>query len=70
MFLHSIIYLFNREINKHFITTLDNTNNVKFSLNNFLNFDPIKNYFKSHIFPCMNGTILNITFKFTAELNM
>jgi hypothetical protein len=70
VFLHSITYFSNKEINKHFVTTLGNTNDVKFSLNNFLDFDPIKIYFKSHVLSYLNGKILNITFKFTVGLNI
>jgi hypothetical protein len=69
-FLHSKTFLPNTDINKHFIATLGDTDDVKFSLNNFLNFDPIKKYFKSHVFSCINGMILDITFKFTAKFNM
>jgi hypothetical protein len=52
------------------LTILDDTNDVKFSLNNFLDFDSIINHLKSRVFSCKNGTILDITFKFFAEPNM
>jgi hypothetical protein len=70
MFLHSVTCLPVKDINKHFIFNLGNTNDIKFSLNNFLNFDLIINYSKSCVFYCANRTILNITFKFIVELNM
>jgi hypothetical protein len=41
---------------------LSDTDSVNFSLNNLLDFDPIKNFF--------NRMILDITFKFFAELNV
>jgi hypothetical protein len=71
VFLHSITHLSIGDTNKHFIFNLDDTNNVMFSLTDFLDFDPIKNYFyKLYVLSCMNGTILDITFKFMAGLNM
>jgi hypothetical protein len=69
-FLHSITCLPIKDINKQFIFNLGDTNNVMFSLNDFLDFNPINNYFKSCIFSCMNGTIQDITFKFMVRLNM
>jgi hypothetical protein len=69
-FLYSITYPSNKEINKYSINSLGDTNNVKISLNNFLDYDSIKIYFKLHIFPHTNRIILNITFKFIAKLNM
>jgi hypothetical protein len=69
-FLHSVICLPIKNINKQLINTLDDTDDVKFSLYNILNFDLIKNSFKSCISPCKNGTIFSITFKFIARLNM
>jgi hypothetical protein len=51
-------------------TFLYDTNDINISLYNILNFNTIKTYFKSYIFFCTNGTILNITFKFSTELNM
>jgi hypothetical protein len=41
-----------------------------FSLNDFLDFNPINNYYKSRVFPCANGKILDITFKFKTGSNM
>jgi hypothetical protein len=38
-FLHNVTCFSNIEINKHFINILGDTNNIKFSLNNFLNFN-------------------------------
>jgi hypothetical protein len=70
VFLHNVTCFSNKNINKYFNNILDDTNDVSFSLNNFLNFNLIKNYLKSHIFPYMNETILNITFKFIVGLNM
>jgi hypothetical protein len=70
VFLHSVIYLSNIDVNKQFDTTLGNTYNAKLSLNNFLDFNLITNHFKSHISPSKNGTILDITFKFIAGSNM
>jgi hypothetical protein len=69
-FLYSIICFTNKEINKHLYNQLGNTNDIMFSLTNFLDFDPITIFFMSHIYPCINEIILNITFKFTAEFNM
>jgi hypothetical protein len=70
-FLHSVTSLPIKDINKQFIFNLGNTYDVKFSLIGFLDFDPIKNYYcKSRVLFCANGTILDITFKFLAELNM
>jgi hypothetical protein len=70
-FLHSVTYLPIKNTNKQFNFNLGDTNDVMFSLNDFLDFDPIKNYFvKSCVFFCTNGTILNITFKFMARHNM
>jgi hypothetical protein len=70
-FLQSVTSLPIKDINKHFIFNLDDTNNVKFSLIDFLNFDLIKNYYyKSYVLFCANGMILDITFKFLAEYNM
>jgi hypothetical protein len=66
VFLHSITCLPNKDINKHLVNTLGNTDDVKFSLKIFLNFNLIKNYFKLHISSSKNRTILNITFKFIA----
>jgi hypothetical protein len=58
-FLHSVICLSIKDINKQFIFNHD-----------FLDFNLISKYFKSHVFPCMNRTILDIIFKFIAGLNM
>jgi hypothetical protein len=69
-FLHSITYLSNKDINKQFDATLGNTNNAKFSLHNFLDFNPIKNNNKLHVYFCTNGIILDITFKFIVEYNI
>jgi hypothetical protein len=70
-FLHNVICLPIKDNNKHFIFNLGNTNDVIFSLNDFLDFDPIKIYYcKSRVLSCVNGTILEITFKFMVGLNM
>jgi hypothetical protein len=69
-FLHSITHLPIKDTNKHFIFNIGDTNDVMFSLTDFLDSDPIKSYFKSHVLSCTNGTIQDITFKFTTELNM
>jgi hypothetical protein len=69
VFLHSITCFSNKKINKHFDIILDNIDDV-ISLSNLLDFDLIKNYLKLHIFPYINRMILDITFKFIAELNM
>jgi hypothetical protein len=42
MFLHSVTCLSNKNINKHFNNSIGNSNNITFSLNNFLDFDPIR----------------------------
>jgi hypothetical protein len=61
MFLHSVIYFSIKDTNKHFIFNLGDTNDIMFSLTNFLDFDSIKNYFyKSRILSCVNRTILDI----------
>jgi hypothetical protein len=52
------------------INTLGDTNDVKFSLYNILDFDLIKNNFKSRIFSCKNRMIFSSTFKFIARLNI
>jgi hypothetical protein len=58
-FLHSIICLPIKDLNKYFIFILGNTNNVIFSLNNFLKFDSINSYYlKSRVFSRMNGMIV------------
>jgi hypothetical protein len=44
-FLHSITCSLNKKINKQF-NIISDTNDVNISLNNLLNFDLIKNYFK------------------------
>jgi hypothetical protein len=64
-FLYSVTCSFNKKINKHFNNKLDNTNNVKFSLNSLLDFDLIKNHNKLCICFCTN-----ITFKFMVGLNI
>jgi hypothetical protein len=70
-FLHSVTCLPIKDLNKQFIFNLDNTNDIMFSLNEFLDFDLINDYyFKSHVFFYTNGIILDITFKFIAGLNM
>jgi hypothetical protein len=69
-FLHSVTHLPIKDTNKHFIFNLGDTNDVMFSLNDFLDFNPINNYFKSRILSCTNGTIQDITFKFRTGLNM
>jgi hypothetical protein len=71
VFLYSITSFSIKNINKHFIFNLGDTNDVKFSLTGFLDFDPIKNYsYKSCILSYANGMILDITFKFMAGHNM
>jgi hypothetical protein len=70
-FLHSVTSLPIKDTNKHFTFSLGDTHDVKFSLTSFLDFDPNKNYYyKSRVFSCANGTILDITFKFLAGHNM
>jgi hypothetical protein len=69
-FLHSITYLPIKNINKHFSGILGNTDDVKFSLNNFLDSDSITNYLKSYVSSSKNGMILDITFKFIIGSNM
>jgi hypothetical protein len=69
-FLYCIIYPPIKEINKHYINNLVDTNDVKFSLNNFLDSNPIITNLKLHIFPSKNVIILDITFKFSAKFNM
>jgi hypothetical protein len=68
-FLHSVMRLPIKDNNKQFIFNTVDTNDVKFSLNKFLDFNPINNYFKLYVSSCMNRTILIITFKFIARLN-
>jgi hypothetical protein len=68
-FLHSVTYLPIKDTNTQFIFNLSDTNDVMFNLNEILDFDPIM-YFKSRVFSYTNGTILYITFKFMAGLNM
>jgi hypothetical protein len=58
-FLHSIICLLNKNINKHLDTIFGDTNDDKFSLINFLDFNPIKNYFKLCVSSCINRMILD-----------
>jgi hypothetical protein len=71
VFLHSVTCLPIKDTNKHFIFNLGDTNDVMFSITNFLDFDPIKNYFyKSRVLSCANETILDITFKFMAGHNI
>jgi hypothetical protein len=65
-FLYSVICLSNKNINKHSVNNLDDTNDVKFSLG----FWPNQDIPKLHVFSYMNGMILNITFKFITEINM
>jgi hypothetical protein len=55
------IHLPIKDINKHSIFNIGDTNDIMFSLNNNLDFDPITNYFKSCVFSYTNGTILDIT---------
>jgi hypothetical protein len=70
-FLHSVTYLPIKDTNTQFIFNLSDTNDVIFSLNDFLDFDTIKNYYyKSRVLSCKNGTISDITFKFMAGHNM
>jgi hypothetical protein len=68
-FLYCVTCFPNKDIDKQFNFNLGDTVDIMFSLNEILNFDPII-YFKSCISPCTNGTILHITFKFMAGLNM
>jgi hypothetical protein len=70
-FLHSVTCLPIKNTNKHFISNLSDINDVMFSLTDFLEFDPIKNYYyKSCVLSCTNGTISDITFKFMAGHNI
>jgi hypothetical protein len=69
-FLHIVIYPLNKEINKHFNINLGDTNDVKFNLNSLLDFNSIKNHIKLRVLFSANRTILDITFKFMAGLNM
>jgi hypothetical protein len=69
-FLHSVTCLPIKDTNKHLIFNLSDTNDVIFSLNNFLDFNPINNYFKSCVFSYLNGTIQDIIFKFRTGPNM
>jgi hypothetical protein len=61
--LYSITKSFNKNINKYFNFNLGNTDDISISLTKLLDFDSIKNYFKSHVFSWINGIILNITFR-------
>jgi hypothetical protein len=64
-FLHSVIRLPIKDTNKHFIFNLSDTNDVMFSITDFLDFNPIINYFyKPRVLSYANGMILDITFKF------
>jgi hypothetical protein len=65
----SVTYLPIKDTNKHSIFNLGDTNDVRFNLTDFLDFNPIKSYFKSHILSCTNGTIQDITFKFRTGPN-
>jgi hypothetical protein len=69
-FLHSIIHLPIKDTNKHFIFNLGDTNDVRFNLTDFLDFNPIKSYSKLRVLSCTNGTIQDITFKFKTGPNM
>jgi hypothetical protein len=69
-FLHSVICLPLKEINKHSIFNLGDTTDVMFSLIDVLDFNPINNHHKSRAFSCTNGTIQDITFKFRTRINM
>jgi hypothetical protein len=69
-FLHSVTNLPYQEFNKHSAPIIGDTNDVMFSLNNYLEFDIIINYNKLHVLSCVNGTILDITFKFMTGHNM
>jgi hypothetical protein len=69
-FLHSVTSLPIKDNNKYFIFNLGDTNNVMFSLTDFLNFDLIKSYYKSRVLSCTNGTIHDITFKFRTGPNI
>jgi hypothetical protein len=62
MFLHSITCLFNKNTNKYYNIKLDDTNDIKFSLNNLLDFDLIKIFLKLYVSFCTNRTILNISY--------
>jgi hypothetical protein len=70
MFLYSVTCSSIKEINKQFNMTLSDTDDVNINLLLFLNFNLIKNYFKSYVFSCTNKMIMDITFKFIAGLNM
>jgi hypothetical protein len=69
-FLRSVTCIPIKDINKHFIFDLGDTNDVMFSLNSFLDLNPINNHHKSRVLSCMNGIIHDITFKFKTGLNM
>jgi hypothetical protein len=70
MFLHSIIYFLNIDINKQFVLSLNNTNDVNNNFKIFSDYNSIKFNFKSCDFSCINGAILDITFKFNIGLDM
>jgi hypothetical protein len=65
-----LMSLSNQKINIYFNTTLSDTDDIKFNLNQFLDFNSIKIYIKSYVFSYMNRKILDITFKFNIGLNM
>jgi hypothetical protein len=71
VFLYSVTHLPIKDINKHFIFNLGDTNNVNFSLHNLLNYNPTNKFFcKSRVLFCTNEIIFDITFKFMAGLDM
>jgi hypothetical protein len=60
-FLHSVTCLPIKNTNKQFNFNLGDTNDVMFSLTEFLEFNLIKNYlYKSRVPSCVNGTIMDI----------
>jgi hypothetical protein len=69
-FLHSVTCLPIKKIINNFSFQLGDTNNVIFSLNEFLDFNPINLYFKLRVLSYTNGTIQDITFKFRTRINM
>jgi hypothetical protein len=68
-FLHNVTCLPIKEIINNSSFQLGDTNDVIFSLNEFLDFNPINLYSKSRVLSRTNGTIQDITFKFRTRLN-
>jgi hypothetical protein len=69
IFLYSVTRFSNKYINKYSNLNLDNTDDIN-NLNKFLDSNPIKINFKSHISSRTNGIILNIIFKFNIKHDM